>query len=47
MFNGSNKAGKPYSQVALDEFSDDSSNDDGEDNFVNRSIQNQKVRNFA
>ena len=36
-----------YSQVNLDDFSDDSSDDGGQD-FVQRSIQNQKVsRSFC
>ncbi|CAB9504249.1 t_SNARE [Seminavis robusta] len=42
MFNGNNMSTKPYSQVPLDEFSDDSSN--GGDDFVTRSIQNQKLQ---
>ena len=42
MFSG-NMSSKPYSQVPLDEFSDDSSNN-GEDDFVTRSVKNQKVR---
>jgi hypothetical protein len=41
MFGG-NMSTKPYSQVPLDEFSDDSSK--GEDDFVTRSVQNQRVR---
>lgn len=39
MFN--NKKGSDYSQVNLDDFSDDSSN--GDDDFVSGSIRNQQV----
>lgn len=45
MFNGNNTGKKPYSQVPLDEFSDDSSNE-GDDDFVQRSMRNQRVRNY-
>lgn len=37
-----NKKGSDYSQVNLDDFSDDSSN--GGDDFVRSSIRNQQVR---
>lgn len=43
MFNGNGKKSKKYSQVPLDEFSDDSS-DDAADDFVTRSMQQQKLQ---
>lgn len=43
MFNGTGKKSKRYSQVPLDEFSDDSS-DGGGDGFMTRSMQNQKLQ---
>jgi hypothetical protein len=46
MFNGnggSKNGKKDYSQVSLDDFSDDDDSDFGEGDFVKQSIRNQQV----
>jgi hypothetical protein len=45
MFNGSSGGKKDYSQVSLDDFSDDDDSDTENGDYVQRSIRNQQVRN--
>ena len=41
---GRRRGSKEYSQVSLDDFSDDDSSHGGDDDFVRQSIRNQQVR---